>query len=415
MQLKSHLEWLAPELLLPILKHLPDLECLDNLLGASPAAFRLFNIHGGEIFEAILTECSNTNIIHKFTCALIRIDALVRSSSLPPEINCLISFQNLVRHESTPHRFNPPKWTLGPTKISSQVPTNVLREVLATHRKITCLTISCLSFYLRRFTPLRPSHLVDKTYRFINGATGASRSEYYPAWKENPALEPFPVVDIGHPTWVEEQRVFRAFWRVQLVHDMRASRAVPDGQFLKLDGMSVVDFYDIPLQTLIESPREPCFYQQVILLEHELIWSVVDYMAEDRRTIEGPDFLRTRRDWQIPTSQEPRDSKTMDDYSSLTCDLMYHISGWGHPMAGDASPIQHVPFVLFRRLGFAIWDEERLSKYGFYGCQRGSLFAAWRSVLGPDEIAEVERVNQEEDEAFFKGVTPDSDGSDYET
>lgn len=49
------LENLAPELLIPILISLPDLKSLDNLLQASPAAFRLFNLRGVEIFEAILS------------------------------------------------------------------------------------------------------------------------------------------------------------------------------------------------------------------------------------------------------------------------------------------------------------------------------------------------------------------------
>lgn len=98
MQLEPHFESLAPELLYPILAQLTDLESLDNVLRASPAAFRVFNIYGGDIFESVLTRRSDANTAHKFISILIRIDALVRSSFLLREMNSLIALQNFVRH-----------------------------------------------------------------------------------------------------------------------------------------------------------------------------------------------------------------------------------------------------------------------------------------------------------------------------
>ncbi len=42
---------------------------------------------------------------------------------------------------------------------------------------------------------------------------------------EQPVKKPFPIHDLGPPTWVEEQRVLRAFWRMQLFHDLERAAA----------------------------------------------------------------------------------------------------------------------------------------------------------------------------------------------
>ncbi|PMD26037.1 hypothetical protein NA56DRAFT_745018 [Hyaloscypha hepaticicola] len=49
-----YLKSLSPELLLPILSHLPDLHSLDSLLRASPALYRVFDSQSGTIFKTVL-------------------------------------------------------------------------------------------------------------------------------------------------------------------------------------------------------------------------------------------------------------------------------------------------------------------------------------------------------------------------
>lgn len=36
-----------------------------------------------------------------------------------------------------------------------------------------------------------------------------------------PALKPVVVQDTGPPSWVEEQRIFRSFWKVQLFNEVK--------------------------------------------------------------------------------------------------------------------------------------------------------------------------------------------------
>jgi hypothetical protein len=68
-------ENLSPELIFSILTHRPDLESLDSLIRASPVAFRVFNLQAATIFRTVLSSGST----HAYTCAIIRIIALIRA------------------------------------------------------------------------------------------------------------------------------------------------------------------------------------------------------------------------------------------------------------------------------------------------------------------------------------------------
>lgn len=85
----ANLEILAPKLLLPVLLQLPNLETLHNLLQASPASSRLFNLEGVEIFNTVLEADVNT---HKHSRALIRIIVSLRAAELPYYVKDLNTF-----------------------------------------------------------------------------------------------------------------------------------------------------------------------------------------------------------------------------------------------------------------------------------------------------------------------------------
>lgn len=178
-----HFESLAPELLFPIMTHLPDLESLHDLLRASPAAFRLFGLRGIEIFETILSFDSN---IHEYTRALIRIVALLRSTALPSYVHDLISFKDLVRHETTSYRYNPARWKHPPSRLPPYTSTTALHEVVATNRRIQRLTFDCVQYYLDRFKSLRPSHLADEGFRY-GSKNNIGDEDYVGPWQLKPA------------------------------------------------------------------------------------------------------------------------------------------------------------------------------------------------------------------------------------
>lgn len=292
---------LPPDVFLPILAAL-DLESLDSLLQASSAAYRLFDAFGAHIFEAVLSNGTT----HQYTCALIRITALLRTSSLPPEAHDWKSLKAFVRHESTPHRYKRPSWTRPPARLPSDFSPTVLRGILATYRRTVCLVISCLKFYLGRFRPLRPLHLADESFTYVGNLWAFDLEDVVFSYEQHPKGRPFPVHDIGPPTWVEEQRLLRAFWRLQVFHEVRdlgrASRLDwTDGDLQRLNDKTVALFYDIPPFPIGHERYPMPFFSYLSLdvnFEHQLLWTVVSYLEEDRQTITLPDFLHTRRDWQ---------------------------------------------------------------------------------------------------------------------
>lgn len=194
---KSALENVAPELLTQILSSLSDLESLGSLLRASPASYRLFSIHNisKSIFETILSS-GNT---HTYTIALIRISLLIRSNTLPSSIHNLISFKDLLRHESSSHRWTPPRWTESPTTFPDAPSTSYL-ALLATNRKIQHLTTACLEHYLEVFRQLRPYNAAEFHYDASTFATFAP--ELLSPWQNKlpNQIFHFPVHDTGPPS-----------------------------------------------------------------------------------------------------------------------------------------------------------------------------------------------------------------------
>lgn len=404
-------ESLASELLLEIMLRLSDLESLDNLLRASPIAFRLFDAYGLKVFEAVL---SGDLVTHEFTRALIRIVALVRAAALPPQWYNLDKFIKLITRENTAHLYDPHSWHAISSCLPSDSSASMLRGLLATHRRMIYLTVGCLKYSLHRFKSLRPSDLVDRSFHFKSERCGPD-NHYVPSWQLRPAKTPYPIQDIGPPSWVEEQRILRAFWRIELSQRLRTAARTsriswPQKEIEWLDRISFDTYCLAELggawaQKEFDPSRLPGYYfsQQDNLLEHELMSSALNYIEENRETIDGS--RRARRNCRLSCRPRVADLKTIIDYTSPTYKLFHHINGrnGAHKSFGLCSPIQHVSFEPFRRLGFAIWDSERMCAYGLLPApnertRTNSCFLAWKSILGKDTLAEVERLNKIWDE-----------------
>lgn len=78
----------------------------------------------------------------------------------------------------------------------------------------------------------------------------------------------------------------------------------------------------------------------------------------------------------------------------------------------DESPIKGVSFALFRRLGFALWDDQRLAALGLDHAplERGKRYVptggpskywySWRSLLSAEELAQAETRLEESEQAW---------------
>lgn len=401
---RSQLESLAPELLVNILANLPNLASLDNVIRASPAAYRLFDLRSRELFDAVLS----SGMTHKYTCALTRIVTVLRCNALPSYAANLDDFQTLVRRETSILSYDDPdnpddsdgpsEWPFPLTTLPPVTSAVLLRGILATNRKLMRRTVGCLAFYLERFNSLRPMHPVDKDFVFRNKHVGPGRRHVL-TWQLEPAETPYATRDIGPPTWVEEQRVLRACWRVQLFHDVEDAVNKSTVTW-ELDNLGPVDLFKVPsLRGLwnnsdyYEDPWPlPYIWMQGTLFDHELIDTVLYYDKECLgSTLNEPNWPMLK-----PTGQCDYDN--LDFHSSETYAFFFQVGGQERIHTGR-SPIQHVKFEPYRRFGFAIWSLKRMEAYGFVSTDDtqyniNSAFLAWKSVLTKDEVEEVLAVNR---------------------
>ncbi len=157
-------------------------------------------------------------------------------------------------------------------------------------------------------------------------------------------------------------------------------------------GVTAADFDKsrMPPELQYDDYYEPHPSEQATLLEDELFWSVLEYMKEDARAIAHPGCsLKTARDWPVP-SEKPDDWESVS-WPNSASHIFYHKVG-----QDDSSPLRHIPFEPYRRLGFAIWCHKRMCCYGFMPSAwirdekrfmpncfgRNSVFNAWKSILG---------------------------------
>ncbi|KAK7949285.1 uncharacterized protein PG986_010171 [Apiospora aurea] len=209
-------ESLPTELLLKVLSGLPDLTSLDSVLHASPTTHRIFDEYAVEVAEAILACDYNillsyhrhpwrTDDVHHgphpiesgVTCAYVRVMfymmAAIRSSRFP--INSLTEFrQNVVDPFC----------------------------LIATYRRLNWPSLECLKSYLARLESICPSRPAIGKKAFWKGRRAGTVQNNAEGLDQVPG-QPVVVRDAGPPSWVEEQRATRAFWRLQFVCGMQRS------------------------------------------------------------------------------------------------------------------------------------------------------------------------------------------------
>lgn len=445
---KSDWETLPTEISISILKQLPDLTTLYNYISSSPAAARIFDTHAVEIVESHLA----SGTIHAYTCGIIRLAAYVRSGVRPPGVTDLYDFNNLYVHETTQHRYEPPRWTQAPLRLMQQQPSSssaaddnntaavsasALRSVLASQHRSERLVAGCLAMYLPRFQALQPLHLADHDHAWESVYHGLDKTEFVGSWQMQPATVPFPKRDVGAPTWCEEQRLLRAAWRVQLFEDVKAAAVAgrflerwPDREVQRLQRNDATCLMAVETEDLIEEQSwEPDIHHQFIDVEHELIYTVLDYVDTTKKDVDGSAAVHhdaelrrlPSRQWPAPVPSR-RDILEVEWYTSAVALVFQRVYGeeYGHVVEDWCTPLQHVPWDFYRRRGFAIWSEERMLGYGLLGRQFclesqdetaatttmptaatgdenyniNMLFMAWKSVLADEELAEVDRINQ---------------------
>ncbi|KAF9768655.1 hypothetical protein IL306_014005 [Fusarium sp. DS 682] len=424
-QQAASLETLPPEVLLPIVTSLPGLDTLWDLMKASPQVWRLFNDHAVTIVEGILS--GPNAILPPEIAELVRAVILVRSRAVP--FQSLGEFQGRFlrkvrrkwkgRNIEAPPRPSPDE-KLSPGCLSTAMPSvTALRSVVATTHQISGLAQACLTSFLDRLRgpDFRPQHLANPEDRYDRFHKRGPNGEYIEAWDQVFKGTPVKVVDAGQPTWVEEMRVVRALWYIQIVGEMHRQVDCLDWPAEDIEGLknmspgderhnlesphplspeevrSVMGY----LETLGEAkqdiyhrlpPPPPCErWTAALPVRGERCMEIAGH-REDGSPIKRTKWTEDRL-WGRTLVALEEDAPGISIFKRLTKPLTHPVS---------ASPLEGIKFDSFRPFGLAIWDTWRMYHLGLHssvlpGQIRSPFdplyFFAWESILSPEEVASV--------------------------
>lgn len=174
-------EKLPVEIILPILNLTADFTGVDSLLAASPAINAVFNANSSRIISGLLEACPSTaQELHH----LFRIVHCIRTPSFQPRYMCSFILRCPV-----------PKPDHDPS---------VARSMIHVASQIQYLACACLT---KLFANFRSAHNAVLPAEWLNDEEGG--------------VSPF--------SWIEEFRVYRALWRLQINSDLcRAVKSVPE-------------------------------------------------------------------------------------------------------------------------------------------------------------------------------------------
>ncbi|OHE96842.1 hypothetical protein CORC01_07809 [Colletotrichum orchidophilum] len=359
-------EGLPTEVLLQILTQIDDLHCLWNLLTSSPIASRVFNQLKNEVFWPAITENNLPSQTQKVIRCIISIRAGAYQNTPQHTLAARISDREagIVLGQSSDADY-----ILPTMDISKSPNVSVMRSVLATASRIHSLSRLCINHYIASLAAARIEGRLD--------APDISACD-------------------DELSWVEEQRMIRAFWRIQVVLEMNL--AARKSQLLSTEGeekdlkpkvLDIRSFYDST------STNFKAAYHEVM--------TAIDYLTAfvDSKSDGGTALVDRMPPPDLPIEDISPSSRGMPATSDtrrsalvLPADSLWIVDSMGR---NAHSPMKYAGFEPYRNMGFAIWDRHRLAKLGLAsppGHGRvtglGSYFSSWVKLLSPEDMARAE-------------------------
>ena len=320
---------------LMIVEAIEDLPTLNYLLQASPTVAAMFDRDYERILRAVVSYYPTT--VQNLLRILLRLH--LQQEVDKSEETDYKEYAEKVRQESMDD----------PDKVIATLTAAKRLTRLSSH--IQQLANDYLINRLTWVNKIEPSRLLDPTYDYRS---------MYP--KEPPACEVYQPVTCGPPSWIEEQRVLRALWRIQAQFEAivwGTTRVDSGSLFTLLSGVDPFDFWDEELEQW-EHQETIRIYEY--LVKKKLIQD--PYLGESTQFISLPsvaslpvadpvpyprhdDVLRAWHqseeylDRQSPGNAAMRDLKECND-----------------------SPIRKESFYPLGDLGFPIWDAKRMASLG---------------------------------------------------
>lgn len=179
---------------LMLLKAIEDLSTLQYLLEASPSAAAIFEQHYCEVTEALLDRLP----LH--FQRLLRTIVAIQSNRL-----VIKDFVNSFEAPSQCRVFDI-VGTIRATRLLTNITHSfaAVRSLVSSAGQVQRLSQCFFDTFLARLNGIRPYRIADDRYHYRD----------YPG--ELPERLPYQPLHCGPASWVEEQRVLRALWRLQL-------------------------------------------------------------------------------------------------------------------------------------------------------------------------------------------------------
>ena len=363
-------EKLPTELRLAIFESLEDFDSLASFLDASTFAASTFVDRPGDALRAVATRLPKElqQIIRAVAVALC--DATIRSSLEENEI--------YINHESSYEPSNDREDKIAELSFSG-IPLPALAQLLKLACRIQRMTSSFLQTYITRFDAVQPSHLADSSFMYR-----------YDALTSCPAGVPYVAMKKGRASWVEEYRVARALWRLQL-------RCIFENEHDDLLGIEEDGFGPQLPNSILQKLQHTAMWPPLTKWELDQVACVEDYVNSElgislhdvdqlhaipmQSQINTKTALATSSTSSLPAGPPTTPLARFWQQDRLAAKSLqegyhfFHSYGLRHPR----SPLQVSNWVHFRRLGFGMWDGERLCKAEFTGLPMG-----WKEVLGED-------------------------------
>jgi hypothetical protein len=355
---------LPTEIILQILKSCCDFTSLDGLLQMSPVVNDVFTYFYAEITEAVLVTCPMTgNGIEEDFKLLV---AIYSTTTFTP--STILDFL-----QRTPGDPFPP--ALEASQSFRSLDSNAaVRQTVSTAAKIHRLACACLDTFIHRIKITTPSR-----------ATVSDGKLYSWLWNRepDPPAEPFQSKGTHHPRWVEQYRVHRVLWAIQIYSELCA--AAEKRWSWSQDDIDRLFDKDVTManSVLLREDEVPAITECLNDLSPTPL-SPVHVKFPALTHLPSPENLAVKSCWALPSVPLARRTISPETHTwgnTISGGRSYGkgMKFYGHfggSYNNPRSPLWRCDTRAFRRLGIIFWDEWRLYQM--------ELFEQLRRVLTPE-------------------------------
>ena len=339
-------------------------------------------------------------VADKLPMELQQIIHAVAASLCPPSIEIpLVEGTVLFNRETSYNTTTEVEDAMPP--VSFNLPISLIKQLLELAHRTQLLTTLFLNTHLKRLNDLSPQHLAKPGFVFTS----------YP-FRKYPEGKKYAPMKNGPATWVEEYRVIRALWRLQLFclltkpNTRVTPRTHEEAAYLECCIPARQDEFSN-------------YFSHLTSWEIDEILCVQDYLESARISMRAPPSTSHDADnssYSTSGSNQTNSSPSTPSSSSATPpvfpvpaasrfnsppspfqrhhDLIaikrsteaynfFHRYGLRQP----TSPLQRSNWSNFRRLGFGIWDQERMCQMELFRLPAAIRDEAGRSDLSIDDVA----------------------------